>query len=146
MVALFDTLGFECECLLFHADVELYDPSCNINRGSGGTQDGCLLSDTAHSWEAILEYHEVYMHERIPNSHRDIFHDSHCKPNQLICQLQMQGSRDQGIMIQLIVDYLWHDAHDCSMIRELDQTFGCQSDKRWLEHLCHPSYQEDHQG
>jgi hypothetical protein len=32
-------LGFECRCLLFPADVELYDPSCNINRGSGGTQE-----------------------------------------------------------------------------------------------------------
>jgi hypothetical protein len=56
----------------------------------------------------------------------------------------MQGSRDQGIMIQLIVDYLWHDTHDCSMIRELDQTSWCQSDKRRLEHLGHPSYQVDH--
>jgi hypothetical protein len=35
--ALFGTLGFECECLLFLSDVELYDPSCNINRVSGGT-------------------------------------------------------------------------------------------------------------
>jgi hypothetical protein len=39
LVALFGTLWFECECLLFPADVELYDPSCNINRGSGGTQE-----------------------------------------------------------------------------------------------------------
>jgi hypothetical protein len=38
--------------------------------------------------------------------------------DQLICQLQMHGSRDQGIMIQLIVDYLWHDAHACSEITE----------------------------
>jgi hypothetical protein len=30
----------------------------------------------------------------------------------------MQGSWDQGIMIQLIVDYLWHDAHACSVISE----------------------------
>jgi hypothetical protein len=125
LVALFDTLGFECEFLLFPVDVELYDPSCNINRGSGGTQDGCLSSDTAHSLQAILEYHEVHMHERIPDSHRDIFRGSHWKPDRLICQLQMQGSRDQGIMIQLIIDYLWHNAHDCSMIRELDQTSGC---------------------
>jgi hypothetical protein len=73
----FGTLGFECECLLFHGDVELYDPSRNINRGSGGTQDRCLSSDTAHSWEAILEYHEVHRHERIPNSHHDIFRGSH---------------------------------------------------------------------
>jgi hypothetical protein len=49
LVALFLTLGFECECLLFLADVELYDPRCNINRGSGGTQDGCLSLDTVHS-------------------------------------------------------------------------------------------------
>jgi hypothetical protein len=39
LVALFGTLGFECGCLLFPADVELYDPSCNINRGSSGTQE-----------------------------------------------------------------------------------------------------------
>jgi hypothetical protein len=69
LVALFGTLGFEYELLLFPTDVELYDPSCNINRGSGGTQDGCLSSDTAHSWEAILKYHEVHKHERIPDSH-----------------------------------------------------------------------------
>jgi hypothetical protein len=42
LVALFGTLGFQCECLFFPADVELYDPSCNMNRGSDGTQDGCL--------------------------------------------------------------------------------------------------------
>jgi hypothetical protein len=30
----------------------------------------------------------------------------------------MQGSRDQGIMIQLIVDYLWYQAHACSVISE----------------------------
>jgi hypothetical protein len=81
LVALFGTLGFECECLLFRADVELYDPSYNINRGSGGTQDGCLSLDTAHSLEAILEYHEVHMHERIPDSHWDIFYGSHWKPD-----------------------------------------------------------------
>jgi hypothetical protein len=69
LVALLDTIGFECECLLFPADVELYDPSCNINRGSGGTQDGCLSSGTTHSWEAILEHHEVPRHERISDSH-----------------------------------------------------------------------------
>jgi hypothetical protein len=40
LVALFGTLGFEYECLLFSADVELYDPSWNINRGSGGTKNG----------------------------------------------------------------------------------------------------------
>jgi hypothetical protein len=69
LVALFCTLEFEYECLLFPTDVELYDPSCNINRGSAGTQDGCLSSGTAHSWGAILEYHEVYRHERILDSH-----------------------------------------------------------------------------
>jgi hypothetical protein len=38
LVALFGTLGFECECLIFPANVELYDPSCNSNHGSGGTK------------------------------------------------------------------------------------------------------------
>jgi hypothetical protein len=81
LVALFGTLVFECECLLFLADVELYDPSCNINRGSGGTQDGCLSSDTTYSWEAILEYHEVHRHKRIYDFHWDIFRGSHWKPD-----------------------------------------------------------------
>jgi hypothetical protein len=87
LVALFGTLGFECECLLFLADVELYDPSGNINRASGGTQDGRLSSNTAHSWETILEYHEVHKHERNPDSHWDIFRSFHWKPNRLIRQL-----------------------------------------------------------
>jgi hypothetical protein len=39
LVALLGTLGFECECFLFPADDELYDPSYNINRGSNGTQE-----------------------------------------------------------------------------------------------------------
>jgi hypothetical protein len=39
LVALFSTLGFECEYLLHLADVELDDPSCNMNRGSCGTQE-----------------------------------------------------------------------------------------------------------
>jgi hypothetical protein len=30
----------------------------------------------------------------------------------------MDRSRDEGIMIQLIIDYLWHDAHACSEITE----------------------------
>jgi hypothetical protein len=30
----------------------------------------------------------------------------------------MHRSRDEGIMIQLIIDYLWHDAHACSEITE----------------------------
>jgi hypothetical protein len=39
LVALFGTLGFEYESLLFPTDVELDDPNCNINRGSSGTQE-----------------------------------------------------------------------------------------------------------
>jgi hypothetical protein len=39
-------------------------------------------------------------------------------PDQLIHQLQMHGSRDQGIMIQLIVDYLLHATHASSEITE----------------------------
>jgi hypothetical protein len=99
LVALFGTHGIECECLLFPTDVELYNASCNINHGFGGIQDGCMSSDTAHSWEAILEYHEVHRPERIPDSQWDIIRGSHWKLDQLICQMQMQGSRDQGIMI-----------------------------------------------
>jgi hypothetical protein len=39
-------------------------------------------------------------------------------PDQLIHQLQMHGSRDQEIMIQLIVDYLLHATHASSEITE----------------------------
>jgi hypothetical protein len=77
LVAFFGTLGFKYRYLLFPADVELYNPSCNINRGSGGTQEWPLKNER----------------------------------------------------------YLTTDIH-----------FEYQSDKRWLEHLGHPSYQEDHQG
>jgi hypothetical protein len=100
LVALFDTLGFECGCLLFPADVELYDPSCNINRGSGGTQEWPPKNERWYlTIDIHFEYHEVHMHEKIPDSYRDIFRDSHRMPDRLIHQLQMQGSRDQGIMI-----------------------------------------------
>jgi hypothetical protein len=37
MVAQFGTVGFECECLLILADVELDDPSYNIDHGSSST-------------------------------------------------------------------------------------------------------------
>jgi hypothetical protein len=99
LVALFDTLGFECECLLFPADVELYDTSCNINHASGGTQEWPPKNEWYLMLDIHLEYHKVHRYERIPNSHRDIFHNSHWTPDQLIRQLQMHGSRDQGIMI-----------------------------------------------
>jgi hypothetical protein len=32
--------------------------------------------------------------------------------------IDVATSRDQGIMIKLIIDYLWHDAHACFMISE----------------------------
>jgi hypothetical protein len=93
-----------------------------------------------------FEYHKVHRHERILDSHRDIFHDSHWTPDRLICQLQMQGSRDQGIMIQLIIDYLWYDAHACSVISEsLIKLLGANQPRdgwnTWVIHLI-----EDHQG
>jgi hypothetical protein len=65
-----------------------------------------------------FKYLEVHRHERIPDSHQDIFRNSHWTSNRLIRQLQMQGSRDQGVRIQLIKDYLWYDAHACSVISE----------------------------
>jgi hypothetical protein len=77
LVALLDTIGFECECLLFPADVELYDPSCNINRGSGGTQEWPPKNEWYLTTDIHLEYHEVHKYERIPDSHRDIFYNSH---------------------------------------------------------------------
>jgi hypothetical protein len=112
----FGTLGFECGCLLFPANVELYDPSCNINCGSGGIQEWPPKNKWFLTIDIHFEYHKVHRHERIPDSHRDIFYDSYRMPDRLIHQLQMQGSGDQGIMIQLIVDYLWYDFHACSMI------------------------------
>jgi hypothetical protein len=99
LVALFGTLEFECECRLFPVDVELYDPSCNINRGSGGTQEWPPKNDQYLTTDNHLEYHKVHRYERIPDSHRDIFCNSHWTPDRLIHQLQMHGSRDQGIMI-----------------------------------------------
>jgi hypothetical protein len=118
LVALLGTLGFERECLLFLADVELYDPTCNITRGSGGTQEWPPKNEQYLMTDIHLKYHEVHIYERLPNSHRDIFRNSHSTLERLIRQLQMHGSRDQGIMIQLIIEYLWHDAHACSEIIE----------------------------
>jgi hypothetical protein len=118
LVALFGTIGFECECLLLPTDVELDDPSCNINHGHSGTQEWPPKNKWCLTIDIHLEYYEVHGYERIPNSHRDIFRNSHWMPDRLIRQLQMHGSRDQGIMIQLIIDYLWHDTHACSEIIE----------------------------
>jgi hypothetical protein len=105
LVALFSTHRIECGCLLFLVDVELYDPSCNINCGFGGTQEWTSKNEWYLMTDIHFKYHKVYRHERIPDSHRDIFR-------------RMQGSRDQGIMIQLIVDYLWYDTYACSVISE----------------------------
>jgi hypothetical protein len=77
LVALFCTLGFECGCLLFPADAELFDPSYNNNHGSGGTQEWPPKNEWYLTSNIHFEYHEVHMHERIPYSHRDIFRDSH---------------------------------------------------------------------
>jgi hypothetical protein len=96
---------------LFPANFELYDPSCNINRGSGGSQEWPPKNEWCLMTNIYLEYHEVHRYKRILDSHRDIFHNSHWTSDQLIRQLQMYGSRDQGIMIQLIIDYLWHDTN-----------------------------------
>jgi hypothetical protein len=80
------------------------------------------------------------MHERIPDSHWDIFCDSHWMLDRLIRQLQMQGSRGQEIMIQLIIDYLWYDAHAFSMILESSIKFLGANQTRdgwntWVIHL-----------
>jgi hypothetical protein len=140
LVALFGTLGFECECLLVPADVELYDPSCNNNHGSGGTQEWPPKNEWNLTTNINFEYQGVNRQERIPDSHRDIFRDSHWTPDRLIHQLQMQGSRDQGIIIQLIVDYLWYDAHACSVISESLIKLLCANQIRdgrntWVTHL-----------
>jgi hypothetical protein len=69
LVALFGTLGFESECLLFPANVELYDPSCNINHGYGGTQEWPPKNEWYLMIDIHLEYYKVYRYERIPDSH-----------------------------------------------------------------------------
>jgi hypothetical protein len=140
LVALFGTLGFECGCLLFPADVELYDSSCNINRGFGGTQEWPPKNKWYLTIDIHFEYHEVYKCERILDSHQNIFRDFHWMPDQLIRQLQMQGSGDQGIMIQLIIDYLWYNAHACSVNSEsLIKLLGANQTKdgwnTWVTHL-----------
>jgi hypothetical protein len=140
LVALFSTLGFECRCLLFPADVEHYCPSCNINRGSGGTQEWPSKNERYLTIDSHFEYHEVHKHERILDSHRDTFRDSHWTPDRLIHQVPMQGSGDQRIMIQLIVDYLWYDTHACSVISEsLIKLLGANQTRDgwniWVIHL-----------
>jgi hypothetical protein len=77
LIALFGTFGFECECLLFPTDVELDDPSCNINHGSCGTQEWPPKNKQCLTRDIHLEYHEIHGYERIPDSHRDTFHNSH---------------------------------------------------------------------
>jgi hypothetical protein len=52
----------------------------------------------------------------------------------------MQGIRDQGIMIQLIIDCLWYDAHACSVISEsLIKLLGANQTRdgwnNWVIHL-----------
>jgi hypothetical protein len=64
-------------CLLFPTDVELYDPSCNINQGSGGTQEWPPKNERYLTTDIHFEYHDVHMHERIPGSHWDMFRDYH---------------------------------------------------------------------
>jgi hypothetical protein len=77
LVALLSTLVFECECLLFPTDVELYHPSYNINHGSDGTQEWHPKNERYLMIDMHLEYHEVHKYERILDSHRDIFRNSH---------------------------------------------------------------------
>jgi hypothetical protein len=140
LVELLGTIGFKCECILFPTDVELYDPNCNINRGSGGTQEWPPTNEWYLTIDIHLEYHEVHRYERISNSHWDISRNSHWTLDQLIYQLQMHGSRDRGIMIQLIIDYLWHDTHACSEITEgLIKLLGANQTRdgwnTWVIHL-----------
>jgi hypothetical protein len=64
MVALFGTLGFECGCLLFPVDVELYDPSSNLNHSIWVIMD--RLTKVAHFILVITTYSgpqlvELYM-------------------------------------------------------------------------------------
>jgi hypothetical protein len=87
LVALLGTLGFECKYLPFPTDVELYDPSWNINRGSGGTQERPPKNERYLTIDFHLNYHEVHMYERIPHSQRDIFYNAYWTQDRLIRQL-----------------------------------------------------------
>jgi hypothetical protein len=58
-------------------DVELYDPNRNINRGSGGPQEWPAKNKQYLMIDIHFEYHKVHSHKRIPDSHQDIFRDSH---------------------------------------------------------------------
>jgi hypothetical protein len=100
------------------ADDELYDPSYNINRGSDGAQEWHPKNERNLTTDFHLEHHEIHMYERTHDFHRDIFCNPNKTPDQLIRQLRMHGSRNHGIMIELIEDYLWHDAHAVSEIIE----------------------------
>jgi hypothetical protein len=130
-VALFSTFGFECECLFFPADVELFDPICNINCGSGSTQEWPPKNEWYLKTDIHLEYHEVHRYERIPDSLRDIFCNSYWVLHRLIfC----------NFMTQLIIDYLWHDAHACSeIIKSLIKLLGANQTtdgwNTWVTHL-----------
>jgi hypothetical protein len=61
-------------------------------------------------------------------------------PDRMICQLQMQGSGDHGIMIQLTIDYLWYDTQACFVILEsLIKHLGANQTRdgwnTWVTHL-----------
>jgi hypothetical protein len=58
-VALLGTLGFECECLPFPTDVELYDPIYHINCGSDDTQEWPPKNERYLMIDIHLKYHEV---------------------------------------------------------------------------------------
>jgi hypothetical protein len=82
LVVLLITLALESEHLLFPADVELYDPSCNINLGFGGSQEWPPKNEWYLTIDIHLEYHEIHRYERIPNSQWDIFRNStRCRIN-----------------------------------------------------------------
>jgi hypothetical protein len=53
----------------FLADIELYDPSCNVNHGSNDTQEWPPKNERYLITDIHLEYHEVHRYERIPDSH-----------------------------------------------------------------------------
>jgi hypothetical protein len=73
---LFGTLGLKCECLLLPTEVELDDPTCNINRGPSGTKEWPPKNKWYLTTDIPLEYHEVHRYEIIPDSLWDIFLNS----------------------------------------------------------------------
>jgi hypothetical protein len=80
-------LGLNLDVSSFLLMLSFYDPSCNINHGFGRTQEWSPNYERYLMTNIHFQYHEVHRHERIPDSHWDIFRNSHWMSDRLIHQL-----------------------------------------------------------